>query len=278
MKPDTTFSTFPPRFWSAVRYVSQEAGYASAGTAISHSATEIAAIFTTSNLNNEFLAETLPSGSTMRNGVVDYLHYRACLLNERVKPCLMDADEARRLCEGMEKELEPSCPLPMNKQKGAKRTRAFLTCIVNMLIEHHTKGYPVDYDPRRLALLTHQGRPEATLSRRLDGCFPSTTDPRAVWEIKEYYYTTTFGSRVADGVYESLLDGLELRDAQTRTGRVVDHYLFLDGKYTWWHHGIPYLSRIVDMLNMGLVDEVLVGREVSSRLPEIASGWVADVQ
>ena len=31
----------------------------------------------------------------------------------------------------------------------------------------------------------------------------------ALWEIKEYYYTTTFGSRVADGVYETLLDGLE---------------------------------------------------------------------
>ena len=37
-------------------------------------------------------------------------------------------------------------------------------------------------------------------------------DPLAVWEIKEYYYTTTFGSRVADGVYETLLDGMELRE------------------------------------------------------------------
>jgi len=27
-----------------------------------------------------------------------------------------------------------------------------------------------------------------------------------------YYYTTTFGSRVEDGVYETLLDGMELEE------------------------------------------------------------------
>ena len=37
-------------------------------------------------------------------------------------------------------------------------------------------------------------------------------NPIAVWELKEYYYTTTFGSRVADGIYETLLDGMELED------------------------------------------------------------------
>jgi len=33
-----------------------------------------------------------------------------------------------------------------------------------------------------------------------------------VWEIKDYYYTTTFGIRIAYGVYESLLDGMELEE------------------------------------------------------------------
>jgi len=50
--------------------------------------------------------------------------------------------------------------------------------------------------------------PLRTLARRVDGAFTDTVNPIAVWEIKEYYYTKTFGSRVADGIYETLLDGM----------------------------------------------------------------------
>jgi hypothetical protein len=38
--------------------------------------------------------------------------------------------------------------------------------------------------------------------------------------------------------------------------------------------GKSYLCRIVDMLHMGYVDEVLVGREVSALLPEIVKSWL----
>ena len=48
--------------------------------------------------------------------------------------------------------------------------------------------------------------PLRTLARRVDGAFPSAVNPVAVWEIKEDYHTTTFGSRVADGVYETQID------------------------------------------------------------------------
>jgi hypothetical protein len=98
----------------------------------------------------------------------------------------------------------------------------------------------------------------------------------AVWEIKEYYYTTTFGSRVADGVYESLLDGLELEEIRADTKGKIDikHYLMVDAHYTWWIKGRSYLCRIIDMLHMGYVDEVLFGSEVSERIPAIVKGWV----
>ena len=49
--------------------------------------------------------------------------------------------------------------------------------------------------------------------------------------------------------------------------------MFLDGKFTWWEQGKSYLCRIVDMMNMGLVDEVLVGREVAARLPALVQEW-----
>jgi hypothetical protein len=112
------------------------------------------------------------------------------------------------------------------------------------------------------------------LARRIDGAFPGPVNPVAVWEIKEYYYTTTFGSRVADAVYESLLDGMELEDLRSE-GVEVKHYLMVDDRFTWWDCGRSYLCRIIDMLHMGYVDEVLFGAEVRDRMPVLVKEWVS---
>jgi hypothetical protein len=157
----------------------------------------------------------------------------------------------------------------MNKQKGDKKAPAFLTALVNMLIEHHSKGADCDYDPRALTTVTKDGVPLRTLARRVDGAFPNAVNPVAIWEIKEYYYTTTFGSRVADGVYETLLDGLELEELRESEAVDIRHYLIVDDHNTWWNMGRSYLCRIVDMLHMGYVDEVLFGSEVVDEMPRI---------
>ena len=95
-----------------------------------------------------------------------------------------------------------------------------------------------------------------------------------IWEVKEYYHTTTFGSRVADGVYETILDGYELEELGRKHNIEVLHYLMIDAHYTWWELGKSYLCRIVDALNMGYIDEVLFGYEVIERLPSIVKEWV----
>jgi hypothetical protein len=142
-----------------------------------------------------------------------------------------------------------------------------------MLVEANSKGLPCDYDPRELTTVIRGGIPLRTLARRVDGAFPSTVNPVAIWEVKEYYYTTTFGSRVADGVYETLLDGMELEELREHENVKVLHYLMLDARYTWWDDGKSYLCRIVDMLHMGYTDEVLFGYEVVERLPELVKNW-----
>ena len=144
-----------------------------------------------------------------------------------------------------------------------------------MLIEANANGYPCDFDPRVLTTITVQDAPLRTLARRIDGAFPRAVNPVAVWEIKEYYYTTTFGSRVADGVYETLLDGMELEELREHEKIDVKHYLMVDAHYTWWVCGKSYLCRIVDMLHMGYVDEVLFGREVVAEMPRIVKEWVS---
>ena len=163
----------------------------------------------------------------------------------------------------------------MNKQSGDKKTPAYLTGVVNMIIEANSAGYPCDCDPRELTTVTRYGAPLRTLARRVDGAFPRAVNPVDVWEIKEYYHTTTFGSRVADGVYESLLDGMELEELRSSEGVDIKHYLMVDAHYTWWSCGRSYLCRILDMLHMGYVDEVLFGREVLTRLPVLVREWVS---
>jgi hypothetical protein len=215
-----------------------------------------------------------PFGETL----FSYFEHRASVLNDFVRPQLMDKAAAEQEFKRLKKQLCPRCPLPMNKQKGEKRNHAFLTGIVNMLVEATIGDAPCDYDPRSLTTVTHDSMPLRTLSRRVDGAFPSVVDPIAIWEIKEYYYTTTFGSRVADGVYETLLDGMELRELEQATSRRIDHVLFVDDKFTWWDCGRSYLCRIIDMLHMGYVDEAVFGREVIDRLPLLASEWVSRYQ
>ena len=144
-----------------------------------------------------------------------------------------------------------------------------------MMVEKHANRYPCDYDPRQLTTITNDGEPLRTLARRVDGAFPSTVNPIAVWEIKEYYYTTTFGSRVAGGVYETLLDGMEFEELHEHEGIDVKHYLMADAHYTWWVCGKAYLCRMFDMLHMGYVDEILIGREVVEELPRLVTSWVS---
>jgi hypothetical protein len=213
--------------------------------------------------------------TTFCEEVLAYLNYRADLLQNTVKPYLMDGDEARSLCESVVAGQAYCCPMPMNKQKGAMRHPNYLTCIVNALTERTLGGYLFDGDPRALPVILQDGRPVAIMSRRLDGAYPDTTNVRAVWEIKEYYDNKTFGSRIADGVYETLLDGYELQALRRVYGIHVEHYLVIDSHETWWNMGISYLCRLVDALHMQLVDEVIFGKEVLIRWPQIVRSWLA---
>ncbi|MDQ6801386.1 MAG: hypothetical protein M3041_11160 [Acidobacteriota bacterium] len=219
-----------------------------------------------------------PDGAPTELGalLIDYFGYRADVLNEYVAPRLMDLERARKIFEETcERCKPPKKLLPMNKQKGEKKRAAYFTGIINTLIMENASGLPADFDPHVLTTVTKGGKPLRTLARRVDGAFPDVVNPIAIWEIKEYYSTTSFGSRIADGVYESLLDGMELEELREHEGVHVAHILMVDARDTWWSSGgRPYLCRIIDMLHMGYVDEVLFGYEVVDRLPALVQEWV----
>lgn len=276
MKPNPTFLSQPNNFWAHVRTVSQAIGYTVRGEnrVKIPSIEEIAHTLAQLDLSVDHIADSKGTPTAFAITLQKYFEYRAHVLEELVEPRLMDVDRARSVYEELEGRLSPSCPLPMNKQKGSKKAPAYFTGIINMLIEANADGLPCDYDPRQLTTITRNRAPVRTLARRVDGAFPSTVNPISVWEIKEYYYTTTFGSRVADGIYESLLDGMELEELREHEDIDVRHYLMIDARYTWWECGRSYLCRIVDMLHMGYLDEALFGYEVVEELPRIVREWV----
>lgn len=224
MKADPRFATLPKSSWAAVRSISQEVGYTIRGESQVKIPTidEIRRAFDNLRLNPDCIGDA-KNPTELVNTLFAYYEHRANVLNKFVEPRLMNVKRAKSEFQALKKKLKPSCPIPLNKQKGKKKAPAYFTGIINMLIEANSNSLPCDFDPRELTTVTKDGVPLRTLARRVDGAFPGAVNPVAIWEVKEYYYTTTFGSRVADGVYETLLDGMELEELREHEGIKVHH-------------------------------------------------------
>lgn len=273
MKAFNEFIDAPAELWAFVRFVSESLGYTDRRNGIVNSYTveEIEELCAHCNVN---------APRQMIIDASDYSFMRADLLNDYIQNQLMDAETAREeflRWEQVHRLNAYLCKLPLNKQKGEMKQVAYFTAIINIIAEktireitHSRNELGFDDDPRSLTyFFDEQNRIIGASSRRFDGAYPSTDSPLLVWEIKEYYYNTTFGSRIADGVYETQLDGYEFKEMYDRTGAKVYHVLFVDAYRTWWVQGKSYLCRLVDAINSGVVDEVIVGREVLTRWPEL---------
>lgn len=280
MKANHLYLNQPKNFWANIRTISQHLGYTErqTGRIKVPSMMEIVFALSSLGLNTAHVVNDNNEVTELGNLLLSYFEYRADILNGYVRKRLMNVNQAREVYERLNAQFAPVRPAPLNKQKGEKKAPAYFTAIINILIESNAEGLPCDYDPRKLTSITRDGVPLRTLARRVDGAFPSVINPLAIWEIKEYYYTTTFGSRVADGVYETLLDGMELEELREHEQIEVRHYLMIDDYNTWWNMGRSYLCRIIDMLHMGYIEEALFGYEVVERLPELVKEWVEMVR
>jgi hypothetical protein len=274
MRPNPKFLHQDKQFWANVRTISQQLGYTLNQRVRVYSLEQIKLAMNLAGLSDNHLFDQADQPTTLAVLLKEYFDYRAEALNSYIEPRLMDVERARSLFYEYHDKLQPTNAIPMNKQSGTKKQPAFLTGLVNILIEANSTGLPCNYDPRILTTITKNNAPLRTLARRVDGCFPSCINPIAIWEIKEYYYTTTFGSRIADAIYETLLDGLELEKLREHEKIDVQHLVVIDAYATWWKMGKSYLCRLIDILNMGYVDEILFGYEVVERLPDIVKEWV----
>lgn len=281
MKANPQFGKQHSEFWANVRTISEQCGYVTRASRKRprsvkvHGVADMAAAMQKSGLGADHIIDPqLNEPTELARKLEAYFAYRADVLVNQVRPNLLCKQCARRMFNQLQNHFGSAKPVPFNKQSGAKKQPLFLTGIVNLIVESQVGDRPCDYDPSGLTSFTQAGAPVKTLSRRHDGAFPRKNDPIAIWEVKEYYYTTTFGSKISDSVYVTQLDGLEIEEAR-KVGVDVQFVLVVDAYETWWLKGISYLCRLIDLLHMGYVDEVLFGAEVSSRLPDIAREWVA---
>jgi len=189
MKPDKRFLGQDPAFWANVRAISETVGYSARGKGVIQvpMLPEMISAMCHRGLSADHLADGKGAPTDLGTSLCKYFSYRARVLNDYVEPRLMDVQRAKAEFKKLRRILKPTsaCPMPMNKQKKAKRSEAYLTCMVNMIVEANSEGAECDYDPRALTTVTRNGAPLRTLARRVDGAFPSTVNPIAIWEIKE---------------------------------------------------------------------------------------------
>ncbi len=274
MKPVATFQAQSRHFWAHVKLLSEGHGYSSGNVIKRYTLTDLKKFLTSYGLSTDHLNQPVNANITYGELVIDYINYRADVLEKTAEANLMNKEQARDAFEQLCTTYKGTLAFAYNKQSGEKRHPAYLTCMVNLLTEQALEGPYFNHNPQGLIVVTDDVKPLRIFSRRMDGAYPSIVNPLAVWEIKEYYGSTTFGSRIADGVYETMLDGEEFAELREHEKREIKHYLIVDDHRTWWLQGKSYLCRIIDMLHMGLVDEVLFGREVLNRWPEIVKSWL----
>ena len=302
MKANLQFTNQPISFWAYVRSISESLGYSVRGESLVRNPS-ISEMFTALKKMGQptDMLGSPSQPSELAQLLKSYFTYRADILNGQVEADLMTAEEARTAFEEVKKSVgaQPTgisivskstgnesaveyhvgnslVRIPLNKQKDEKKRESYLTGIINLLVANSLAGLPCDYDPRRIPTVDHNGTLYQTFSRRYDGSFPSTRNPIAMWEIKEYYYTTTFGSKISDAVYITSLDGYEREELERGTGLRIHHLVMVDAYDTWWGKGRSYLCRMIDILHMGHVDDILFGKEVIRELPAIADQWAAD--
>lgn len=264
------FENESEEFWFRARFIAESLGYTSQEKRVidrrlrTYTPEQIQQLFDNNGLfisTREAIRQS--NYSLARANAADYI--RSMLMTAEEVQLEYKRFEREAFERGFSWDLFPG-NIPVNKQKGNKKKVNYLTAFVDISTYFALFGsdYEVDYDPKHLLKFTYNEKASlgGVSSRRLDGAIPTLFDPLIVWEIKEYYYTTTFGSRIADGVYETRLDGYEFSKFFDITGNRPIHILFTDSYSVWWEQGKSYLCRLIDMLNEGSVDRIYFGREV----------------
>ncbi|MCF6311181.1 MAG: hypothetical protein L3J39_01900 [Verrucomicrobiales bacterium] len=184
---------------------------------------------------------------------------------------LRSEKDALAYCKKMKFKVGKTATKNKSHHQSSKALVAAVSGIAAKSCEAH--GVSVDLDPQRRAIWFSDQELHVS-ARNLDGAMPSLNNPRAIWEIKEYWGKTKGGSKMSDAVYECHLVGLELRLFEASSGVHIEHIVFVDGKEQWSYRKSDLL-RFIDLHQQGLIDHLIIGREVETEWSELSNNMAA---
>jgi hypothetical protein len=173
---------------------------------------------------------------------------------------LRDEAAAIAFAESMQAEIRVISTQSADHHQSSAATVAAVSYIAEKVCRAKQLG--CDTDPQRRCVWLVNNQLHVT-ARNLDGAAPALLFPRVIWEIKEYWGKTKGGSKMSDAVYECHLVGRELREFEERTRSSVAHVVFLDGREQWGHRQSD-LRRFIDLFHQGVIDHLLIGKEVET--------------
>lgn len=243
-------------FWSLLRY------YRSLRLSRSKQESWLADLTASSCLPNQ--ASRFPIKPELIDCLNDYLSNSVKLL-ETALAALRSEKEANAFCQNRNFLVGSTFTKNQSHHQSSKALIAAVSGIAEEICR--SAETTVNLDPQRRAVWLLGSALHAS-ARNLDGAMPSLENPSAIWEIKEYWGKTKGGSKMSDAVYECLLVGLELRTFEAKSGLLVAHIVFVDGKDQWAHRKSD-LVRFIDLHQQGLIDHLIVGREVETVWPQL---------
>ena len=200
----------------------------------------------------------------------EYLEHRNGQFN-RAASCLRTEDEAVAYCTNLEVSVGKTTT-QINHHQSSKAIVATVAAITKSVCSE--RSIPFNPDPQKRCVWCTNNNLHVS-ARNLDGAVPGLLNPKAIWEIKEYWGATKGGSKMSDAIYECHLVGLELRRFEERANCKVSHVAFVDGKEQWSFRASD-LKRFIDLLNQGLVDHLFVGTMIETEWRPTLSQLLAD--
>ncbi len=174
---------------------------------------------------------------------------------------LRTEEEALAFCRHIEVEASTNATRLAGYHQSSKSLIAGVAAVAQLVCDE--KGTQFVPNPQRRCAWLVENHLHVT-ARNLDGAIPSLANPSIIWEIKEYWGKTKGGSKMSDAVYECNLVGRELREFEERSKARITHIVFVDGKEQWSYRQAD-LKRFLDLFHQGLIDHLLVGREVETK-------------
>jgi len=198
------------------------------------------------------------------NLLLQYLDFRQKEL-KRVFALLRNERQALKFCKQLGVTVSKTKTRNQDHHQSSKALIAAVTAITRSVCKR--KEVAFNSNPQTRCVWCSKKGLHVT-ARNLDGAIPALANPLIIWEIKEYWGVTKGGSKMSDALYETNLVGSELREFEECTGIKVAHVVFLDGQQQWSSRKSDLL-RFVDLMHQGLIDYLVVGREVETQWENI---------